>query len=38
MNQREIRVDQRIADLEALVARLVQALQDANIPIPEPEE
>ena len=38
MNQREMRVDQEIAALKALVERLVQALQDANIPIPEPEE
>ena len=38
MNQREVRVDQRITELEALVARLIQALQEADIPIPEPEE
>jgi hypothetical protein len=38
MNQREMRVDQEIAALKALVERLVQALKDANIPIPETPE
>lgn len=37
MNQREVRVDQRLALLEEQIALLKQALEDANIPIPEPE-
>lgn len=38
MNQREVRVAQRLALLEEQIALLKQALEDANIPIPEPEE
>ena len=38
MNQREVRVAQRLAALEAMVARLTKALEDADIPIPAEEE
>ena len=37
MNQREVRVAQRLALLEEQIALLKQALEDANIPITEPE-
>ena len=37
LNQREVLVAQRLAVLEEQVALLKQALEDAEIPIPEPE-